>query len=64
MAETRVVVLDPSERQAVLRLQKMREEREARFQDLLRRYCEAVWERVSERTHLSVTAEGNIKIGI
>jgi hypothetical protein len=42
---TRIVQLNAEDRATVLRLHKLREEREARFQDLLRRYCEAVYVR-------------------
>jgi hypothetical protein len=62
MSETRIVQLNAEDRTTVLRLQKLREDREARFQDLLRRYCEAVYVRVPERMRLSVTPEGNISI--
>jgi hypothetical protein len=69
MSEARIVALAPSEQQTVLRLQKMREEREAKFQDLLRQYCKdalflsgAAYPRIPERAHLSVEPDGNIRI--
>lgn len=69
MSEARIITLAPSEQQTVLKLQKMREEREARFQDLLRQYCKdvlflagAAYPRIPERAHLSVLPDGNIQI--